>query len=64
MPRIRLRLHPCDLGFTGVDSFTYTMSDGNGGTDDGEVVVAVTPTNEQPTASDDALTAVEDTAEA
>ncbi len=53
---------PDDVGFTGVDSFTYTISDGNGGTDEGEVVVTVTPTNEQPVAVDDALTAVEDTA--
>jgi hypothetical protein len=53
---------PDDVGFTGVDSFTYTISDGNGGTDEGEVVVTVTATNEQPVADDDVLTTVEDTA--
>jgi ELWxxDGT repeat protein len=30
-----------DPGYTGFDSFTYTVSDGNGGTDIGEVIVLV-----------------------
>lgn len=51
---------PTDLGYSGADSFTYTISDGNGGTDDGEVAVTVTPTNEQPVADDDELTVLED----
>jgi Bacterial Ig domain len=53
---------PTDLGFSGTDFFTYTISDGNGGTDEGEVVVTVTPTNEQPFADDDVLTTAEDVA--
>jgi large repetitive protein len=53
---------PTDLGFSGTDSFTYTISDGNGGTDEGEVIVTVTPTNEQPVADDDELEIAEDTA--
>ena len=58
----RLLLHADDPGFVGVDSFTYTVSDGNGGTDVGLVVVSVTYTNEQPVADDDVLTTAEDTA--
>jgi large repetitive protein len=52
---------PADPGFVGVDTFTYTVSDGNGGTDVGLVVVTVTYTNEQPVADDDELTTAEDT---
>ncbi len=52
---------PVDVGFFGSDSFTYTVSDGNGGTDVGDVSVLVTATNEQPVADDDALTTAEDT---
>ena len=52
---------PTDPGFVGTDSFTYTVSDGNGGTDVGVVLVSVTYTNEQPVASDDFLTTAEDT---
>jgi large repetitive protein len=50
-----------DLGFSGTDSFTYTITDGNGGTDVGDVLVTVTPTNEQPVADDDSLTTQVDT---
>ncbi|MEP3831340.1 MAG: LamG-like jellyroll fold domain-containing protein [Rhodopirellula bahusiensis] len=32
-------------GFVGADRFTYTISDGNGGTADGSVVLNVTPAN-------------------
>jgi VCBS repeat-containing protein len=52
---------PNDLGFFGSDSFTYTVSDGNGGTDVGTVAVTITATNEQPVAVDDFLTLDEDT---
>jgi hypothetical protein len=51
---------PIDIGFSGFDSFTYTISDGNGGTAVGSVSVTVTPTNEQPVADDDELTTAED----
>jgi large repetitive protein len=52
---------PTDIGFSGSDSFTYTITDGLGGTDVGLVLVTVTPTNEQPVAADDALSTTEDT---
>ena len=51
---------PNDPSFHGADSFTYTISDGNGGTDVGVVFVLVTTTNGQPVADDDELTVVED----
>ncbi len=53
---------PTDIGFSGSDSFTYTVSDGQGGTDVGDVAVTVSPTNEQPLAVDDVLSTAEDTA--
>ena len=40
--------------FHGADSFTYTVSDGNGGTATGTVNVAVLPVNDPPVAQDDA----------
>jgi len=42
-----------DDGFQGTDSFTYTVSDGNGGVDVAEVTVAVAGVNDAPTALDD-----------
>ncbi|MBU2953320.1 beta strand repeat-containing protein, partial [Marinobacter sp. F3R08] len=49
-----------DAGFTGEGSFTYTVSDGNGGTDSATVTVAVNPvagtTNINVQASDTAVT--------
>ncbi|MGH3019669.1 MAG: Ig-like domain-containing protein [Gaiellaceae bacterium] len=54
---------PNDPDFSGADSFTYTVSDGQGGTDVGDVAVEVVPTNEEPSASDDALTLAEDTSD-
>ena len=39
-------------GFTGTDSFTYTVSDGHGGTSVGNVSVTVS-TNQSPVANDD-----------
>ena len=40
----------------GSDSFTYTVSDGNGGTDTGTVHVTITPVNDDPVAADDEVT--------
>jgi len=40
-------------GFSGVDSFLYTVSDGNGGTDTATVFVAVAAVNDPPIAQDD-----------
>jgi hypothetical protein len=56
--------------YNGPASFTYTVSDGQGGTDTATVNVTVTPVNDAPVASDDnatqaaddALTTAEDTA--
>ncbi|SMX28073.1 Bifunctional hemolysin/adenylate cyclase precursor [Pelagimonas phthalicica] len=52
-----------DDGFTGDDTIPYTVDDGNGGTDTGEIVVTVTPEdeNEAPTAVDDTATTPEGT---
>jgi len=48
--------------FTGVDSFTYTVSDGNGSTANAIVRVVVAPVNDAPTAANDTLTVAEDAA--
>jgi subtilisin family serine protease len=50
-----------DAGYTGLDHFDYTISDGNGGTDTGSVTVAVTAVNTPPDAVADDLPVVEDT---
>jgi uncharacterized protein (TIGR03382 family) len=49
-------------GFSGTTTFTYTVSDGNGGSDTAVVTVTVTPVNDPPTANDDAFAVVEDSA--
>jgi len=49
------------LNFTGTDSFTYTISDGNGGTDTAIVTVTVTSINHPPVAVDDNATTPQDT---
>jgi hypothetical protein len=46
--------------FFGVDSFTYTISDGNGGTATAAVNVNVSPANDPPVTSDDSATVGED----
>jgi uncharacterized protein (TIGR03382 family) len=46
--------------FNGTTSFTYTISDGNGGTDTATVTMTVTPVNDPPRAVDDAFTVAED----
>jgi hypothetical protein len=40
----------------GADAFTYTISDGHGGTDTATVSMTITPVNDVPTAVDDAKT--------
>ncbi|MCV2888967.1 tandem-95 repeat protein, partial [Ruegeria aquimaris] len=47
--------------FHGSDSFTYTLSDGQGGSDTATVTVTVTPVNDAPVAGDDSVTTAEDT---
>jgi LPXTG-motif cell wall-anchored protein len=49
------------LGFVGSDSFTYVVSDGNGGTDQATVNVTVNQTAQAPVASNDQATIGEDT---
>ncbi|MGE0111444.1 tandem-95 repeat protein, partial [Aquabacterium sp.] len=51
-----------DANYNGTDSFTVRVSDGKGGFVDSVVSVTVSPVNNTPTANNDSLTAVEDTA--
>ena len=46
--------------YFGADTFTYTISDGNGGTATGTVNVTATNVNDNPTAADDTATVNED----
>ena len=47
--------------FNGADSFTYTLTDGQGGASTATVSVIVRPVNDRPAAFDDAVTTAEDT---
>ena len=49
-----------DNTYTGVDTFTYTVSDGNGGTDIGNVSGSITPVNDPPVADDEIFVVPED----
>jgi large repetitive protein len=51
-----------NANFSGADSFTYTLSDGNGGIALATVIVTVTNVNDAPTAADDAVAVAEDQA--
>jgi VCBS repeat-containing protein len=51
-----------DADYSGPASFTYTVSDGKGGTDTATVNVTVTPVNDAPVATGDTSTTAEDTA--
>ncbi len=42
-----------DPAYSGVDSFSYTLSDGNGGTDTAQVSITVVAANRAPIAQDD-----------
>jgi sorbitol-specific phosphotransferase system component IIBC len=48
--------------FNGVDTFTYTINDGNGSMDTATVTVTVQPVNDAPVAVADAVVTAEDTA--
>ena len=48
--------------YNGPDSFTYSISDGHGGSATGAVSVNVTPVNDPPVAVADSVTTAEDTA--
>jgi len=61
---LSLRYTPA-TGFTGpTETFTYTLSDGRGGTATGTVSVSVAPENPPPTAVSDSFAVVEDAAQA
>jgi VCBS repeat-containing protein len=49
-----------DLDFFGTDTFTYTVSDGRGGSDTATVTVKVNAVNDAPDAQDDAYAVLED----
>ncbi|MEM6477570.1 MAG: tandem-95 repeat protein [Pseudomonadota bacterium] len=51
-----------DAEFSGETGFSYTLSDGTGLTDQGEVTVNVAAVNDAPIAADDSATGLEDTA--
>ena len=46
--------------FNGADSFTYTVNDGQGGSDLGTASINVTPVNDNPIATDDSFSANQD----
>src|SRR5207244_8662496 len=50
--------------YNGADSFTYTISDGHGGTATATVSVTMTAVNDAPVATDQAVTTDEDTSKA
>ena len=50
-------------GHTGEDRFTYTISDGNGGTDTATVTINVIAVNNEPTAENDTGLVVKDSVE-
>ena len=49
--------------FFGDEIVSYTLADGNGGSATGQVTVTVTGSNDDPTANDDALTAIKNAAD-
>src|ERR687890_50351 len=50
--------------FSGSETFTYTIADGNGGMSTATVTMTVTAVNDNPTAVDDSATVAEDSAAA
>ncbi len=54
-------LYTPDSDFSGSDSFTYDIGDGNGGSDTATVNITVDPVNDPPDALDDSPTTNEDT---
>ena len=49
--------------YNGGDSFTYSIADGNGGTDSASAALTVTPVNDPPVATDSEAQVAEDTPE-
>ena len=56
-------LYTPEAGYTGEDSFEYTVSDGQGGTDIGMVTITVAAGNIPPVAQDDEFTVAQDSAD-
>ena len=50
-----------DVNYHGSDSFTFSVSDNNGGADTGNVSITVTPVNDDPVPNDSSDTTAEDT---
>lgn len=50
-----------DPDFNGSETLSYTISDGNGGTDTGSINITINPVNDVPIASDDTATLSQDT---
>ena len=50
-----------DLNWTGTDTYTYEITDNNGGFDTATVTIDVTPINDPPVANDDLYSTSEDT---
>ena len=50
-----------DADYNGTDTFSYQVSDGQGGTTTATVTLTVDPTNDNPVSADSAATATEDT---
>ncbi|MCK4294016.1 MAG: tandem-95 repeat protein [Planctomycetes bacterium] len=50
-----------NTNFNGTDQFTYSIDDGNGGTDSATVTIIVNAVNDDPVANDDVATTSEDT---
>ena len=48
-----------DQDWTGIDSFSYSITDGRGGTATAAVVITVKPLNDLPTARDDSISTLE-----
>ena len=56
-------LYTPTANYNGGDSFTYSISDGNGGADSASVALTVTPVNDPPVATDSSALVAEDTPE-
>ncbi len=51
-----------EADYAGPDGFTYTVDDGNGGSDSATVAITIDPVNDWPMANDDSAVTAEDTA--
>ncbi len=49
-----------DANWNGVETLSYTISDGNGGTDTANVTITITPVNDAPVANADTFSIAED----